>query len=51
MDFATRSFLEQSIEKLDLEGVLNVEGDSTTDDALIRAGILKASNWGIKNLI
>ena len=35
---------KELIEKLDLEGVLNVEGDSTTDDALIRAGILKASN-------
>jgi voltage-gated potassium channel len=32
------------IEKLDLEGVLNVEGDSTTDEFLLKAGILKASN-------
>jgi voltage-gated potassium channel len=32
------------IEKLDLEGVLNIEGDSTTDEFLLKAGILKASN-------
>ena len=32
------------IEKLDLEGVLNVEGDSTTDEFLLKAGILNASS-------
>jgi voltage-gated potassium channel len=32
------------IEKLDLEGVLNVEGDSTTDEVLLKAGINKAHN-------
>jgi voltage-gated potassium channel len=31
-------------EKLDLEGVLNVEGDSTTDEILLKAGIRKASH-------
>jgi voltage-gated potassium channel len=32
------------IEKLDLEGVLNVEGDSTVDEFLLKAGIKKAKN-------
>ncbi|MFY9243546.1 MAG: potassium channel protein [Polaribacter sp.] len=35
---------KEIIEKLDLEGVLNIEGDSTTDEILLRAGIKKASN-------
>jgi voltage-gated potassium channel len=32
------------IKKLDLEGVLNVEGDSTVDEFLLKAGIKKAKN-------
>ena len=35
---------KELIQELDDKGILNVEGDATTDEFLIKAGILKASN-------
>ena len=32
------------IEELDTAGILNVEGNATTDETLIKAGVLKAKN-------
>ena len=35
---------KELIKELDAKGILNVEGNATTDEILIKAGILKASN-------
>lgn len=35
---------KELVKKLDSLGVLNIEGDATTDETLLRAGILKADN-------
>lgn len=35
---------KEIIEKLDLEGVLNIVGDATTDEVLLKAGIKNAKN-------
>lgn len=35
---------KELVKKLDNLGVLNIEGDATTDETLLRAGILKADN-------
>lgn len=43
-DFVVIEQDKELIERLDLEGVLNIEGDATIDETLIRAGIKKAEN-------
>ncbi|KAB1154504.1 potassium channel protein [Tenacibaculum aiptasiae] len=43
-DFVVVEKDESIIKLLDEKGVLNIEGDATTDETLIRAGILNASN-------
>ncbi|SEB73497.1 voltage-gated potassium channel [Tenacibaculum sp. MAR_2009_124] len=35
---------KELIQELDVEGILNVEGNATTDETLIKAGIMKASS-------
>ncbi|QXP74424.1 potassium channel protein [Tenacibaculum sp. HL-MS23] len=35
---------EDIIKQLDEKGILNIEGDATTDEALLKAGILNAAN-------
>ena len=43
-DFVVVEKNKELIKKLDEEGVLNIEGDATTDETLIKAGILNAEN-------
>jgi len=43
-DFVVVEKHEDVIKQLDEKGVLNIEGDATTDEALIKAGILNADN-------
>ena len=43
-DFVIVDMHEGIIKLLDEKGVLNIEGDATTDEVLLKAGILKADN-------
>ncbi len=43
-DFVIVEKHEDVIKQLDEKGMLNIEGDATTDEALIKAGILNADN-------
>ncbi|WP_299135146.1 potassium channel protein [uncultured Tenacibaculum sp.] len=43
-DFVVVEQNQTIIQRLDNDGVLNIEGDATTDETLIKAGILNASN-------
>ena len=43
-DFVVVEKHEEVIKQLDEKGILNIEGDATTDEALLKAGILNAAN-------
>ena len=43
-DFVVIENSEDIVKLLDERGILNIEGDATTDEALIKAGILNAAN-------
>lgn len=43
-DFVVVEKNKEIIQKLDAEGVLNIEGDATTDETMLRAGINNAQN-------
>ncbi|WBX75910.1 potassium channel protein [Tenacibaculum ovolyticum] len=43
-DFVIVEMYEDVIKQLDENGILNIEGDATTDEALLKAGILNAAN-------
>lgn len=43
-DFVVVEKYEEIIKQLDEKGILNIEGDATIDEALLKAGILNADN-------
>ena len=43
-DFVVVEQNKEIIQKLDAEGILNIEGDATTDETMLRAGINNAKN-------
>ncbi len=43
-DFVIVEQADQVINEIDLEGFLNIKGDATTDEALLKAGIERADN-------
>ena len=43
-DFVIIEKADQVINEIDLEGFLNIKGDATTDEALLKAGIERADN-------